>query len=337
MKKVLFIGLCIIFVAGIFVKYQYDSAIKDPIVGEGRIEVEVKSGDSFYSVLSNLENENKIKNSFAIKYYIKKNSLQCDIKSGKYIIDGDVDLETLISKLTAGGENSDVVRVTVIEGMNVEEIAEALEEKEIISATGFLEAVKNYSLPRYIKSIEGEKYSLEGYLYPDTYEFVKGTSANEIIGTMLNRFEDIIKEIEDENNIKIENLAETVTLASIIEKETSLAEERKIVSSVFHNRLDQNQMLQSCATVIYAIGNDFYKRENVVLYNKDLEIESPYNTYRNTGLPIGPIGVPRKECIEAALFPADTDYLYFVLTKDRTHFFTKDYNEFLRVKEESGL
>ncbi len=123
------------------------------------------------------------------------------------------------------------------------------------------------------------------------------------------------------------NVKEIITLASIIEREAKLDRERPIISSVFHNRLKKNKLLQSCATVQYALGE---RKEDLTL--KDLEIDSPYNTYKHLGLPPSPIASPGKASIEAALFPEDTDYLYFVAKGDGSHIFSKTYSEHLNAK-----
>ena len=155
---------------------------------------------------------------------------------------------------------------------------------------------------------------------------------DKIIDKMLDRFNYVIKEIEKENNIKIkdEDMDKLISMASVIEKEAEKDGERGKIASVFYNRIDKKMKMESCATVLYALG---YHKDK--LYYKDLKIKSPYNTYLNTGLPIGPICSPGKNSIKAALNPEKTDYLYFVSKNNGTHFFTKNYNDFLKVKKET--
>lgn len=334
MKKALFIVLFILLLGLGYVKFTYDGTVKKPLKIDGDITVNVSSGETFYSVLDRLNNSDSLKNMYLIKYYIKSNGLQCDIKPGDYKVSSDVSVEGLI-KVLQSGEDLDSIKVTIIEGMNIEAMAETFEKSGLISKAEFLKSCSEYELPNYIKKDKNRKYQLEGYLYPDTYEFEKESSGKYIIDTMNGRFNDIIESIEEKYNEKIEDIDKVVTIASIVEKETDSSEERSKVASVFYNRMNISMPLQSCATVIYALGNDFYNREQLIVYNKDLEVDSPYNTYKVNGLPIGPISSPRKESIEAAFKPADTDYLYFVSNNDGTHFFTNDYNEFLNVKSET--
>ena len=226
-----------------------------------------------------------------------------------------------------------MVKVTVPEGYTIEEIAALMEEKELCSKDEFLEAVKNYELPSFVEVNEKRRYNLEGFLYPDTYLIEKGTSANNIIEKMLERFYSVIKEVEKENNIAIkdEDIDNIITIASMIEKEASVDIDRPLISSVIYNRLEKGMKLQLDATVLYALGEHID-----VVFNKHLEVDSPYNTYKYSGLPIGPIASPGIECIKAALLPSDTDYLYYILQKDGTHYFTDSYDDFLAKKEELG-
>ncbi|GAA0734578.1 endolytic transglycosylase MltG [Clostridium oceanicum] len=224
------------------------------------------------------------------------------------------------------------VNVTIPEGYNIEEIASKLESLNIINKKEFLHSVDIYKAPSYIKKDNKRKHQLEGFLFPDTYKFMKGEKGEDIIKTMLNRFEEVRKEIEDKNKIKIENkdIDKIMTMASVVEKEARVDSERGKVASVFYNRLNKNIKLESCATVIYALG---YHKDKL-LY-KDLKVDSLYNTYLQKGMPVGPISNPGRKSIEAAVKPDKTNYLYFVSKNDGTHFFTNDYNEFLKMKKKT--
>ncbi len=175
-----------------------------------------------------------------------------------------------------------------------------MEKQGIIKKEDFIKSIKEYKGPSFVKEDKNRKYSLEGYLFPDTYEFFKGMQGDKIIDKMLDRFNYVIKEIEKENNIKIkdEDMDKLISMASVIEKEAEKDDERGKVASVFYNRIDKKMKMESCATVLYALG---YHKDK--LYYKDLKIKSPYNTYLNTGLPIGPICSPGKNSIKAALNP----------------------------------
>ncbi|MCM1990875.1 endolytic transglycosylase MltG [Oceanirhabdus seepicola] len=312
----------------------YNEALNHPLTGTDNIEISVSQGDSFYSLLERLYNEKKVKNPLVFKLYVKKNNVKCDIKPGEYKVNVDENFDALISKLSKGTQK-DTYRITIIEGMNIEQIAEVFQKAGVFTEEEFLQAVQEYELPEYVIDSSDANYSLEGYLYPETYNFYVDSKPSEVIEIMINRFEKTIESIEEEYNTNIENLHEVIILASIVEKEAVKDEERALISSVYSNRIKIGMLLQSCPTVIYSIGNVFYERDKLIVLNKDLKVESPYNTYMNEGLPPGPIGAPRKESIVAALYPEDTNYLYFVSQNDGTHFFTDDYNDFLRVKAQT--
>jgi len=171
------------------------------------------------------------------------------------------------------------------------------------------------------------KYRLEGYLFPDTYEISDEATASELISIMLDGSAKVLEgDFQDKLDEKGLSLHEALTLASIVEREARVDKERPLIAAVFHNRLDNEamQLLQSCATVQYALGE-----VKPVLTYDDLEVDSPYNTYLNPGLPPGPIGSPGFRSIEATLYPAEVDYLYFVFKEDGTgtHYFSETLQE----------
>ena len=215
----------------------------------------------------------------------------------------------------------------------IDDIAEKLEENNICNSKEFIDSVKNYELPKYISNNPNKRYNLEGFLFPDTYSFNKNENADFIIKTMLNRFEKVWQEIVEDLNISIpeEEIEKKVNVASIIEKEAVVDSERSFISSVIYNRIAIGMPLQIDATVIYSYGYHIEK-----MYEKYLEIDSPYNTYMYYGLPIGPISNPGRASLMAALKPEKTDYLYYLLESEYTHYFTDNYDDFLRRKEELG-
>ena len=186
-------------------------------------------------------------------------------------------------------------------------------------------------MPSYVKDNPDKRYNLEGFLFPDTYSFEIGVEPQYIIETMIKRFEEVFKEITASDTITEEEVEKVVNVASIIEKEARVDEDRPLIASVIYNRLKQNMPLQIDATVIYAHG---YYIESV--RNRHLAIESKYNTYLYKGLPVGPICNPGVESLKAALNPASTDYLFYLLASDDEHYFTNNYDDFLKKKEELG-
>ena len=177
---------------------------------------------------------------------------------------------------------------------------------------------------KFLDYVEREHY-LEGFLFPDTYIVRPNASAYDVIDKMLNKFNLIFKEkYYTQMDLLNMNLNEIISLAAIIEREAKLDSERVVISSVFHNRLDINMKLQSCATIQYILG----ERKEFLTYD-DLEIESDYNTYKYSGLTPSPIASPGEKSIIAALYPEETDYLFFVTTEnnDGSHYFSKTYDE----------
>jgi UPF0755 protein len=215
-------------------------------------------------------------------------------------------------------------RLTIPEGYNLKQIAAVIADTGLVSEQDILGIVHNADLAQKY-DINGATF--EGYLFPDTYYFPKHISPEKMIATMVKRFWTVFKPefITQARNIGF-SIHEVITLASIIEKETGVAFERPIISSVFHNRLKSKMRLETDPTVIYGIENF-----DGNITRKHLNTPTPYNTYKISGLPPGPIANPGLKSIEAALYPADTDFLYFVSKKDRTHHFSTNFKEHQRA------
>ncbi|MBQ4518599.1 MAG: endolytic transglycosylase MltG [Clostridia bacterium] len=219
-----------------------------------------------------------------------------------------------------------LIRVTIPEGFELRQIADRLQEEGLIDRDRFFEVAEKTEFDYwFLKDLPKRENRLEGYLFPDTYLFKKGDTEENIINMMLARFEQIYTD-EFKKQAKALNMSddEIIILASVIEREAMGDTDRDKVASVFHNRLKNSQYpyLESCATVQYIL-----KERKPVLSVADTQIDSPYNTYRNSGLPAGPIASPGKASIEAALYPAKTDYLFFVLDSSGVHRFAKTYAE----------
>ncbi|GAB4338388.1 MAG: endolytic transglycosylase MltG [Desulfobulbaceae bacterium] len=235
-----------------------------------------------------------------------------------------------ILRLMAEGR---VVRhmVTIPEGLNLRQTAELLAGQGWVDPERFLELAGD---PDFIKRLGFELESLEGYLFPDTYQLVRGEATEQtIIAMMVKRFREVWNE-ETEGLTPALLVHQVVTLASIVEKETGDPAERPLIARVFLNRLEKNMRLQSDPTVIYGIKNFSGN-----LTRKDLAQESPYNTYLVKGLPPGPICSPGRESIAAVLHPADAPYLYFVSRNDGTHYFSttlQEHNRAVRQFQRNG-
>lgn len=317
--------IIVIALASVFI-----STIKKPLKISQSEVVNVEEGDSFYSIINSLSNEKKIKSPFIIKIYAKLTGLDLEVVPGSHTLEKGMSVKD-IAKTLKDTNNANAITITIPEGFNIEDIATRVEEKGICTKDEFLSAVKSYPLPSYVKDNPDKRYNLEGFLFPDTYNFEIGVEPKYIIETMIKRFEEVWNEITEGLDIKEDDIEKIINVASIIEKEARVDEDRPLIASVIYNRLEQDMPLQIDATVIYAHG---YYIENV--RNRHLAIESKYNTYLHKGLPVGPICNPGAPSIKAALNPANTNYLFYLLASDDEHYFTDNYDDFLKKKEELG-
>ncbi|OOP73887.1 endolytic transglycosylase MltG [Clostridium beijerinckii] len=333
-RKLILLIILFLFVITLTFVISYSSTIRKPLKSaEDSIIIEVKQGEGFYDVLDRLDKENKLTNKLLIKVNLAIDKRKVNLTEGIYEINTNSSLEELIKSLENKDGDKDLVKLTIPEGYSIEDIAKSVEDKGICSKDEFIKDVKDYKLPSFVKNNNKKRYNLEGYLYPDTYLIEKGSNANEVIKSMLDRFEDVLKQAEDETKVEIndEDVEKIVTIASMIEREARVPGDRPLISSVIYNRLEKDMKLQIDAAVIYALGYHV----DVVL-NKHLEVDSPYNVYKYKGLPVGPIANPGLDCIKAALLPEKTDYLYYIMEDDGAHYFTNNYEDFLNKKKELG-
>lgn len=330
-KRIIRVARIFVIMIIIITIWQCFKIVDTPLKINNEEIVEVAEGDSFYGILDKLSEEGKIKNKFLVKLYLKICGIKPEVLEGTYKLNKSMTLNEFVNLLT--DSNKDKVYITIPEGYTIDDIAEKLEENNICNSKEFIDSVKKYELPKYISNNPNKRYNLEGFLFPDTYSFNKNENADFIIKTMLNRFEKVWQEIVEDLNISIseEEIEKKVNVASIIEKEAVVDSERSFISSVIYNRIAIGMPLQIDATVIYSYGYHIEK-----MYEKYLEIDSPYNTYMYYGLPIGPISNPGRASLMAALKPKETDYLYYLLESENTHYFTDNYDDFLRRKEELG-
>jgi UPF0755 protein len=326
MKKI--VGIIVIVLIAILTAggFYYNYATKSPLKGE-EVTIVVNEGDSLYNILDRLDNQGFIKSKTLIKVYMKLHNTSVELVPGTFKVSGNLSFEEIITVLE-NKNNEGSISVTIPEGYDIEKMAILFEEKGLFTKDEFLKAIKEYAAPDYIPAKEGRRYDLEGFLFPDTYFFNPGVKPNEVIATMNNAFNSKINSIIPEGT----NVYDIITIASLIENETRVDKERPLVSSVVYNRLKKEMKLQIDATVIYALG----EHVDTVL-NTHLEVDSPYNTYKNDGLPLGPISSPGLESISAAVTPKDTDYLFYVLEKDKMHhYFTDNDVEFMNKLKELG-
>ena len=315
-----------------------------PVQGQDKpTEVTIEHGTGISAIADKLEQQGVIKNAMLFKLYLKYNNQGSSFKAGEYAFEPSSTYEAIIQKLNDGEVIPvETERVTVPEGYTIEQIAADLSEQGIVEKAAFLQAADKIakSKPEGItlnlpKPNDQVKHALEGYLFPETYEFAVGTTAEDMIIRMIKETENRLIDIPDFDE-KLQarkmNLQELLTVASLVEREVVVDEERALVAGVIYNRLNKPMRLQIDATIQYALDKPKER-----LYYKDLEIDSPYNSYKHDGLPPGPIASPSIESIKAALSPEASDYFYYVTKKDgtQTHLFAKTYDEHLSNIEKS--
>ena len=263
---------------------------------------------------------------------VRNMNAEQSLKPGTYNLETLMDQTTLINLLVAGPVATGY-KLTIPEGLTVEQTAAIVETTCGIPQADFM--ARANAADEYVSDYPflagAYNNSLEGFLYPDTYDIPVGSSADYVIRVLLDQFALETKDLDlSYAQSQGLNILDVVTIASLIERETASADERPLVSSVIYNRLNSGWKLQIDATVVYALGPDY---DGHPLLNDDLEVDSPYNTYQVDGLPAGPICSPRLESIQAAAQPADTNYFYYVLTsKDGTHTFCETEDEFNAAK-----
>lgn len=331
-KKIVNVTTIFVIMIIIITIWQCFKIVDTPLKIKDEEIIEVAEGDSFYGVLNKLSEEDKIKNEFLVKLYLKIRGIKPEVLAGTYKLDKSMTLDEIIT-LLSNDSTIGKIYITIPEGYTIDDIAEELEENNICSSEDFISSVKNYDLPAYVSNNPSKRYNLEGFLFPDTYGFNENENADFVVKTMINRFEEVWQELVQSLNLSIadDEIEKIVNVASIIEKEAVVDSERSLISSVIYNRIAIEMPLQIDATVIYSYGYHIEK-----MYEKHLEIDSPYNTYMYYGLPIGPISNPGRASLMAALKPEKTDYLYYLLESEYTHYFTDNYDDFLRRKEELG-
>ena len=299
-------------------------AQKPPDTAPVEQAVDIPSGQGFKALSALLYQKGIILHPVKFRLFARIKGYDKRIKAGEYMLSSAMTPKKILETMVNGKVY--LHRLTIPEGYNLRQIAQAVETAGLTSEDDFLKAATDPDLV-HVKGFDAQTF--EGYLFPDTYYFPRGVTPEDIISNMVKRFWSVFSsEWEEQTKTLGLTIHQVITLASIIEKETAVAAERPIISSVFHNRLKRNMRLESDPTVIYGI-EDY----NGNITRKDLAHPTPYNTYTIKGLPPGPISNTGAKAIEATLYPADTKFLYFVSRKDRTHQFStnfKDHNRAVR-------
>ncbi len=322
-KGILFALIGILLLTGIFVCRDFTGSPGETVT------IVIPEGSTAAEIVSLLKENKVISFSPLFSRYIRNDAQ--NLKAGVHVFTKKMGYRDTLAELMRNVPMENAIAVTIPEGYEVREIAVLLESAGVCSSDAFLSACEN---AKNTFSFLPDDGNVEGYLFPATYEFLPDTAGAVVVNTMVETFRD--KLFTEENRKAAQMLSmdfhEVLTLASIIEREAAKAEERDVVSSVFHNRLKNNMHLESCATVQYIL-----KERKKVLSVSDTKIQSPYNTYQNAGLPPAPIACPGEASVKAALHPAKTDYLFFVADGNGGHIFSKTYAEHIREMKNHGL
>ena len=287
------------------------------------LQYTVEAGMTLSDVAEQLEAEGVVRHGGFFNLLGRLKGAEHGIHAGRYVIEPGTDANEILVMLTTG--RTAYHRVTVPEGLTAPETARILRARIGVDSTSFVGLSND---PGVTRSLGIEAPTLEGYLFPATYNTYPEMPAEEILAEMTERYQ---RTITEEYRKRAEEIGytmhEIVTLASIIEQEAMVDEERDIISGVFHNRLRRGMLLEADPTVQYGLG-----RPNMRLYLKHLSDPSPYNTYLHAGLPPGPICSPGEASIHAALYPRDVPYLFFVARGDGTHIFSTTNREHNRAR-----
>ncbi len=326
---IIFLVVLIILTCGSY-KIGTSSVSKDSF----EVKITIPKESTYLSISNLLKENNLIRSESFYKIYIKIFKPN-NLKAGIYTLNRNMNVKEIVDTLE-GNVKSEEITITIPEGKHIEEVAEIISSKINMSKEDILlywqnEEVLNSLIDKYwfltdVIKKEGIRYSLEGYFFPDTYSILKESKIEDITYKMLDKMDEVLSKYKEEISNSKFNVHEILTLASIVEHEAILDSDRPMIAGVFINRLDKSMKLQSCATVGYAIN------EWKLSYDyKDLQTDSPYNTYFYEGLPIGPGNMPGELSIEAVLRPTKHDYYYFLANvndKDsKKTYYSKTYSE----------
>ncbi|WP_226583259.1 endolytic transglycosylase MltG [Halobacillus litoralis] len=333
----------VLVIGGLSGYFYVKSALEPVDPGNNKqVDVEIPMGSSTSGIAKILEENDIIKNDMIFRFYTKFKN-ESGFQAGSYQFTSSMTLDEVIESLKTGKlVKAPAVEVTVQEGLDLEEIADIYAEKFAFTSEEFMDKVND---EEYVKTLmeqypklltedilqEEIRYPLEGYLYAAKYPFyIEDPSIDKIVKEMLDKTQSVVlpylNDLEGLENVK--NVHDLVTMASLLENEARTAESRQKIAGVFYNRFGEDMPLQTDPTVLYAKGEHQEK-----VYYKDLEIESPYNTYHVKGLPVGPISNFNKNALEAAVKPVEHDHLYFLADSEGEIHYADTLQEHNKLKE----
>lgn len=343
-KIVAITAIVFVLIIGIggLIGYNYVKGALKPLDPDATktIAVEVPIGSGLSSISTLLEEKGVIKDARVFKYYAKfKNESQ--FQAGNYDLTQAMTFDELIESLKTGKVyRKPVFTMTIPEGLTLEQIGQIIEKKTPYTQQEFMDLVTSDTFVQQMMANYPElvteavladniRYDLEGYLYPATYSYYEEKPSLEaIVEEMVAAMNNVVKNYSDVLAEKQMSVHQLLTFASLLEEEATAQTDRETIASVFYNRINTDMPLQTDPTVLYALGD----HKDRVLY-EDLEVDNAYNTYKNKGLPPGPIAGAGKTSIEATLNPSDTEYFYFLADKEGVNHFSKTYDEHLQKVE----
>lgn len=330
-KKSILLLTTLIFIIGVVFLWSEIYLPLDPNSNK-IVDFNIQKGQGAGVISINLGNQGLIKHPSIFKLYVLLFGKTEKLQTGMYELSPAMDIDDMLEKFIQGDVKKE--KITIIEGWNLKDMAQYFEEKGICVKEEFFNLVKkDFSSEFNFLNDKPGSMDLEGYLFPDTYEFIPGTDAEDIIKEILSNFDEKLSfKLRQEINRQGKSIFEVITMASLIEREVRILEDKKLVSGIFWKRLKIGKPLQSCATIIYITGK---KSTDVSI--DDTKIDSPYNTYKYQGLPLGPISNPGLDSIIAAIYPTKSDYLYFLSTLDGTTIFSKTFTEHNKARAKYGI
>lgn len=327
------------------VGYNYISRSLEPYDLEKNelVEIEIPLGTTTKGIAEIMAEKELVNDATVFNYYMKTKNVD-EFQAGFYQVSPAMTLDEIIAVLTEGGTSTptaDDHKVLIREGATIEEIADEFAEKTEYTKDDFIEAVNDEifleslmkEYPNVItKALKNKdiKYKLEGYLFPATYDYLNEYTPEDMIKTMVEKTNEILTQYQSKIESSGYTLHELLTLASLVEKEGVVYEDRQKIANVFYNRLEKEMPIQSDISILYSLGS-----HNEFVTIKDTEVDSPYNLYMNKGMGPGPFNNPSEDSIKAVLNPVDTDYLYFLADLETGKvYFSKTFEEHLEYQEQ---
>ncbi|MFO8070171.1 MAG: endolytic transglycosylase MltG [Alkalibacterium sp.] len=340
--SILIILIVVLVVSG----YQYYTSSLEPLEPGSNedIPIEIPIGSSRTDIARILEESNIIRSAFVFNYHLRFTGEE-GFQAGYYLFSPSMSTDEIVTQLQDGGTpimEEASGSITIPEGFTVEQVAIVIEQQTDYSIDEFFDLIENEDflaekaevfpnlLNETIYDNEEILYSLEGYLYPATYELLEDTTLNELVTQMIDHMDQVLEDYYTEIEAQETTVHKILTMASFIEREGITYEDRELISGVFYNRLDAEMPLQTDVSITYALG----EHQERITYD-DLETDSPYNLYKHTGLGPGPVNNPSEESIKASLYPAETDYMYFLADlATKEVYFSESYEQHLEYKRE---